>query len=113
MTGRQFVFPRPHVQGLFGRGRDNGEITLVLVFTLIGVGIALLTPSVVVKGIVLAVAPAVGAVLVFMPYRGRTLYRWWEIDRSYKRLLRKGRAKWRSIAPELGVRLTGDPREME
>jgi hypothetical protein len=106
------VFPRPHVHGLFGRGRDSGEIALAVGMAGVGVIWALLAPSILLKGVGLAAAPALGATVVFVPYRGRTFYRWWEIDRSYKRLLRKGHARWRSPAPEMGIKLNGDPREM-
>lgn len=47
---------------------------------------------------------------VYLPYKHRTFYKWFEINRSYKRMLKRGTA-YRSVANEAGTRLDG--REVE
>jgi hypothetical protein len=44
---------------------------------------------------------------VYAPFRGRTVYRWFEISRTYRRMVRSGRARWRSGAMEAGTGLDG------
>jgi hypothetical protein len=51
--------------------------------------------------------PALAVAIVYLPFRKRTLYRWFEISRSYRRLSRSGAARWRSSAMEAGTSLRG------
>ncbi|MFD9565072.1 SCO6880 family protein [Streptomyces sp. NPDC059994] len=104
---RTFRFPRPRPRGLLGR-RLEGDEQLVL-----GVGAAtsLLTLAVVPGALfkltlfVCVVAGCAGA--VFVPFQGRTYLRWWEIRRSYRKLLRNGALLYRSDAPLAGRTLAG------
>lgn len=106
---RAFIFPRPRPRGLLGR-RFEGDEQLVL-----GAGAAgaLLSLSVVpniplkVATFVSILALSTGAVL--LPYRGRTYLRWWEIRRSYRKLLRNGSLLYRSKAPLAGRMSSGKP----
>ena len=65
MTGRQFVFARPHREGLFGRDRDNGEILAAGGATAIGVILALVLPGPALKVAALVLVPALGFAAVF------------------------------------------------
>ncbi|MFE0063117.1 SCO6880 family protein [Streptomyces sp. NPDC059003] len=110
---RSFVFPRPRPRGLLGR-RFDGDEQLVL-----GSGAALsLLSLAVVPGVLLKVAAfvlvlAVSAGVVLLPYKGRTYLRWWEIRRSYRRLLGNGELLYRSRVPMAGRMLTGRPVPVE
>src|SRR5690606_26514760 len=66
----------------------------------------LLVPVLSVRIVLLAGLPMLALAAVYVPYRGRTFYKWFEINRSYKRTVRRG-ATYRSGAVEAGTRLDG------
>lgn len=104
---RTFQIGKPRASALIGRGREPGEIGLLLAAGAAGLLLGLLLPWLPLRILALAGLPAAGAVAVWAPYRGRTAYRWFEIDRTYRRLLRTHTATYRSDAMEAGTRLDG------
>src|SRR5690606_41930095 len=70
----------------------------------------LLVPVLSVRIVLLAGLPMLALSAVYVPFRGRTFYKWFEINRSYKRTLRNT-ATYRSAVVEAGTRLDG--REVE
>ncbi|MGO4424850.1 SCO6880 family protein, partial [Streptomyces sp. MCAF7] len=54
--------------------------------------------------------PTLALAAVYVPYNGRTFYKWFEVNRSYKRIVRNN-ATYRSAAAEAGIRFDG--REVE
>jgi hypothetical protein len=104
---RVFVFGKPKPNAVIGRNREPGEIALLLVGGLAGLMWGLTVPLLPLRILGLVGFPVAAIAAVYLPFRKRTLYRWFEIDRSYRRLTRTGRARWRSAAMEAGTRLGG------
>jgi hypothetical protein len=104
---RTFQLGKPRGNAMIGRNREPGEIALLLAGCTAGLLFGLILPWLPLRILALAGFPALGAALVWLPYRGRTAYRWFEIDRSYRRLLRSGAATYRSAATEAGTHLDG------
>ncbi|HEY8980571.1 MAG TPA: SCO6880 family protein [Streptomyces sp.] len=99
---RTFIYPRPRPRGLLGR-RLEGDEQLVLGAGFVG-GIlsawALGGILLKIAGFVLIAGACAWATLA--PYRGRTFLRWFEINRTYRKLLRNGQLLYRSRAPYAG-----------
>jgi hypothetical protein len=108
---RTFLIGKPKPTAVIGRNREPGEIAVLLAGGLLALVSGLLLPSLPLKVLTLVGFPAAALVVVFAPYRKRTIYRWFEINRSYRRLLRSGTATYRSTAAEAGTLLDG--REVE
>jgi hypothetical protein len=107
---RTYLIGKSRPNAIVGKNRDTGEIALIVVGTGLGMMCGLLIPFLALRIAGLVGCPALAFAAVFMPYRHRTLYRWFEIDRSYRRILGRG-ASYRSTAAEAGTRLDG--REVE
>ncbi len=107
---RTYLIGKARPNAIVGKNRETGEITLLVVGAFIGMvwGLAVTILPLRIAGLV--GFPLLAFAAVFLPYRGRTFYRWFEINRSYRRTLRRG-AVYRSAAPEAGTRLDG--REVE
>ncbi|MFE2852706.1 SCO6880 family protein [Streptomyces lavendulae] len=106
---RLFSFPRPRPRGLLGRRFEMDEQLVILGGIALAVGLLAALP-----GIPLKIIGAVGAGgsclwAAVVPYRGRTFLRWFEIRRSYRRLLRDGKLLYQSTAPLAGRRRDGTP----
>lgn len=111
---RSYLIGKARPNAIIGRNRENGEILVLVTGGAIALLSGLIVPFLPLKVLGLIGPPLLAFVVVFMPYRKRTIYKWWEINRSYKRLLRGNRgntARYRSSAMEAGVR--GDGREIE
>ncbi len=67
-------------------------------------------PVLTLRIVLLAGFPMLALAAVYVPYKHRTFYKWFEINRSYKRTLRQG-ATYRSGVIEAGTRIDG--REVE
>lgn len=107
---RSFVYPRPRPRGLVGRRMEQHEQVVVGLAGLIVLVLLVATPTWPVKiGSASTVAIVVGWA-VWIPYKGRTYLRWWEIRRTYRRALRRGDLLYRSRAPQAGRRWSGRPR---
>lgn len=103
---RTYTIGRARPNAIVGRNRETGEIALIVVGAFLGMMSGLLVPMLAPRIVLLGGFPMLALAAVYVPYRGRTFYRWFEIDRSFRRLLRRG-ASYRSAAAEAGVRLDG------
>lgn len=108
---RVFHFGKPRPNAMIGRDREPGEIAVLVGAGAAGILGGLVLPWLPLRILFLVGAPLMGAAVVWLPYRGRTFYRWYEVDRSHRRLLRTGTASYRSGAIEAGTRL--DQQEVE
>ncbi|WP_225637441.1 SCO6880 family protein [Streptomyces solaniscabiei] len=106
---RVFSFPRPRPRGLLGRRFEMDEQLVLLGGIVLSVGLLGTLP-----GLFLKIAGCLGAAgtciwVTFVPYKGRTFLRWYEIRRTYRRLLRDGKLLYTSTAPLAGRRRDGTP----
>ncbi|WNM36182.1 SCO6880 family protein [Streptomyces sp. Li-HN-5-11] len=107
---RTYLIGRARPNAIIGRNRETGEIALIVLGAFIGMMCGLLVPVLPVRIVLLAGFPLLALAAVYVPYRRRTFYKWFEINRSYKRTVKRG-AHYRSAAMEAGTRLDG--REIE
>ncbi|WP_236241472.1 SCO6880 family protein [Streptomyces sp. CC228A] len=107
---RTYLIGRARPNAVIGKNRETGEIALIVFGAFLGMMSGLLVPVLSLRIVMLAGFPVLALAAVYVPYRGRTFYRWYEINRSYKRVLRQG-TTYRSGAMEAGTRLDG--REVE
>ncbi|MEU3748205.1 MULTISPECIES: SCO6880 family protein [Streptomyces] len=107
---RTYLVGRARPNAIVGKNRETGEIALIIVGAFLGMMSGLLVPVLPLRIALLAGLPMVAIAAVYLPYKGRTFYKWFEINRSYKRMLKRGTA-YRSVAAESGTHLDG--REVE
>ncbi|MBL1068642.1 SCO6880 family protein [Streptomyces sp. 7-21] len=103
---RTYLIGRARPQSIVGRNRETGEIALIVVGAFFGMLSGLLIPQLTLRIVGLVGFPLLALAAVYMPYNGRTFYKWFEINRSFRRTLRRG-ATYRSGAPEAGITLDG------
>ncbi|MER8160805.1 SCO6880 family protein [Streptomyces sp. NPDC094472] len=108
---RTYLIGRPRPNAIVGKNRETGEIALIIGGAFIGMMCGLLVQVLMFRIVALVGFPTLALAAVYVPYNGRTFYRWFEINRSYKRSVRKGTTAYRSGAAEAGTRLDG--REIE
>ncbi|MDT0443336.1 SCO6880 family protein [Streptomyces johnsoniae] len=108
---RTYLIGRGRPQAIVGRNRETGEIALIVVGAFLGMISGLVIPNLTLRIVGLAGFPLLALSAVYMPYRGRTFYRWFEITRSFRRTQRHG-ATYRSGAPEAGITLDGREAEV-
>jgi hypothetical protein len=101
---------RARPNAVIGKNRETGEIGLIIVGAFLGMMSGLLIPVLAFRIPALVGFPMLALTAIYVPYKGRTFYKWFEIDRSYRRLLRSG-GTYRSGVAEAGTRLDG--REVE
>ena len=104
---RAYLIGRARPQAIVGRNRENGELLVLLVGGSLGLLTGLLVPYLPLRAAGLIAFPLIAFAIVYAPFRGRTVYRWFEISRTYRRMVRSGRARWRSGAMEAGTGLDG------
>ncbi|MCQ0023397.1 hypothetical protein M4914_10835 [Streptomyces somaliensis DSM 40738] len=107
---RAYLIGRARPNAIIGKNRETGEIALIIAGAFVGMMCGLLVPVLSLRIVLLVGFPMLALAAVYVPYRGRTFYRWYEVNRSYKRILRQG-TTYRSAAMEAGTRLDG--REVE
>ncbi|GAA2510738.1 SCO6880 family protein [Streptomyces sp. NPDC059506] len=107
---RTYLIGKARPNAIIGKNRETGEIAVIVACAFVGMMCGLLVPLLPLRIAGLVGFPLVGLAVVYMPYKHRTFYRWFEINRSYKRTVRRG-AAYRSDAVEAGTRLDG--REVE
>lgn len=103
---RTYLIGRARPQALIGRNRETGEIALIVAGAFLGMMSGLIIPQLMLRIIGLAGFPLLALSAVYMPYNGRSFYKWFEINRTFRRTLRRG-ATYRSSAPEAGITLDG------
>jgi hypothetical protein len=107
---RTYLMGKARPNAIIGKNRDTGEIALIVVGAFLGMMCGLLIPYLPLRIVGLTGWPALAFAAVYMPYKRRTFYRWFEINRSFRRTLRNTPA-YRSDAIEAGTGLDG--REVE
>ncbi|MFI5621755.1 SCO6880 family protein [Streptomyces sp. NPDC051567] len=108
---RTYLIGRARPNAIVGKNRESGEIGMIIAGAFLGMMSGLLVPDITLRIASLVGFPMLALAAVYVPYKGRTFYRWFEISRSYKRILRRGTA-YRSGAMEAGIR-GADGREVE
>jgi hypothetical protein len=103
---RTYLIGRARPNAIIGKNRESGEIALIIAGAFLGMMSGLLIPSLMLRLVALMGFPLLALAVVFVPYNGRTFYKWFEINRTYRRTLRQG-ARYRSGAPEAGISLDG------
>ncbi|MFJ8199762.1 SCO6880 family protein [Streptomyces sp. NPDC096152] len=107
---RTYLIGRARPNAIVGRNRESGEIALIIAGAFLGMMCGLLVPVLSARIVLLTGFPLLALAAVYVPYRHRTFYKWFEINRTYKRTVKRG-AAYRSGAVEAGTRLDG--REIE
>ena len=107
---RTYLMGKARPNAIVGRNRETGEIALIIVGAGLGMLCGLLVPILVLRIVGLVGWPTLALAAVYMPYRRRTFYRWFEINRTYRRTLRVS-PTYRSAVQEAGTALDG--REVE
>nr|WP_223187976.1 SCO6880 family protein [Streptomyces sp. CBMA29] len=95
---------------IVGKNRETGEIALIVAGAGLGMLCGLLVPVLLLRIVGLVGWPMLALAAVYMPYRRRTFYRWFEINRTFRRTLRVS-PTYRSGIEEAGIGLDG--REVE
>ncbi|MFJ8075702.1 SCO6880 family protein [Streptomyces sp. NPDC096176] len=108
---RTYLIGRARPNAVIGKNRETGEIALIIAGAFLGMMSGLLVPVLSLRIVLLMGFPMLALAAVYVPYKQRTFYKWFEINRSYKRSLRGGRTLYRSGAVEAGTRFDG--REVE
>lgn len=103
---RTYLIGRARPNAIVGKNRETGEIALIVVGAFLGMMCGLLVPVLSARIVLLTGLPMLSIAAVYVPFKGRTFYKWFEINRSYKRSLRKGTA-YRSRAIDAGTRFDG------
>lgn len=96
---RTYLIGRARPNAIVGKNRETGEIALIIVGAFLGMMCGLLVPLLPLRIVSLTGFPMLGLALVYVPYKGRTFYKWFEIRRSFRRTVRRG-ATYRSGAAE-------------
>jgi hypothetical protein len=104
---RTYLIGKGRPSAIVGRNREPGELAVIVVSCGLGLLAGLVIPWLPLRALVLGGLPALGFAVVLLPYRGRSVYRWFEIDRTYRRLARTAAARWSSGASVAGTRLDG------
>src|ERR1043165_8043953 len=107
---RTYLIGRARPNAIVGRNRESGEIALIIVGAFLGMVCGLVVPVLALRIVLLTGFPMLALAVVYVPYKRRTFYKWFEINRSYKRVLRQG-TTYRSSVMEAGPQIDG--REVE
>ncbi|MGW4381860.1 SCO6880 family protein [Kitasatospora sp. NPDC004531] len=108
---RSYLIGKARPNAPIGRNRETGEIVLIIAGAGLGMLWGLGVPILPLRLAGLVGFPLLAIMAVYVPYRRRTFYKWVEINRTYRRTVRSGRAVWKPEVHEAGTRLDG--REVE
>jgi hypothetical protein len=108
---RTYLIGKSRPNAIVGRSRETGEIGLIIAGAGIGMMCGLLVPVLPLRIVTLMGFPLLALAAVYVPYKHRTFYRWFEINRTYRRTLRQS-GMYRSTAAEAGTRLDGEEVEI-
>ncbi|MFJ8437854.1 SCO6880 family protein [Kitasatospora griseola] len=108
---RSYLIGKARPNAPIGRNRETGEIVLIIAGAGLGMLWGLGVPILPLRLAGLVGFPLLAIMAVYVPYRRRTFYKWAEINRTYRRTVRSGRAVWKPDVHEAGTRLDG--REVE
>lgn len=103
---RTYLIGRARPNAIVGRNRETGEIALIIGGAFLGMMSGLLVPVLALRIVLLMGFPLIALMAVYVPYKHRTFYKWFEINRSYKRSLKQGTV-YRSGVMEAGTRTDG------
>ncbi|TDC67289.1 SCO6880 family protein [Streptomyces hainanensis] len=103
---RTYLIGRARPQAIIGRNREAGEIGFIVAGAFLGMMSGILIPTLTIRIVGLVGFPMLALAAVYLPYNGRTFYRWFEINRSFRRTQRRG-ATYRSDAAEAGIAFSG------
>lgn len=98
-------------QSLLGR-RERGEVVVLCAGIAAGVLCAIASGGAAVGFVLLAGCILTALAVVYLPLRGRTLYRWLPLDVRYAKDRRHGRLAYESGSHEAGVTQDGTPVEV-
>ncbi|WP_329385720.1 SCO6880 family protein [Streptomyces sp. NBC_01716] len=107
---RTYLIGRARPNAIVGKNRETGEIALIIAGAFLGMMSGLVVPILSLRIVTLLGFPLLALAAVYVPYKHRTVYKWFEINRSFKRTLRNG-TTYRSSAMESGT--MADGREVE
>ncbi|MEV0281562.1 SCO6880 family protein [Streptomyces sp. NPDC050610] len=107
---RTYLIGRARPNAVVGKNRETGEIALIIAGAFLGMVGGLAIQILPLRIAALTGFPMLALAAVYVPYKNRTFYKWFEINRSFKRTLRRG-AAYRSTASQAGTSLDG--REVE
>lgn len=108
---RTYLIGKARPNAIIGRNRESGEILLIIGGAFFGMVWGITVSVLPLRLLGLIGLPLLAFAAVYLPYRGRTFYRWVEIDRTFRRTRKSSAGVWRSAAMEAGTRLDG--REVE
>ncbi|SCF96548.1 hypothetical protein GA0115256_13777 [Streptomyces sp. DconLS] len=108
---RTYLIGRARPNAIVGRNRETGEIALIIVGAFLGMMCGLLVPALSLRIVLLMGFPMLALAAVYVPYKRRTFYKWFEINRSYKRTVKRG-ATYRAGVMEAGTRIDGEEVEV-
>ena len=80
---RSYLIGRARPNAIVGRNRETGEITLIIGGAFLGMMCGLLVPVLSLRIVLLMGFPLIALAAVYVPYKHRTFYKWFEINRSY------------------------------
>ena len=95
---RSFLLGKAKPNAIVGRNRETGELVVLAVGCLLAMVCGFAVPTLPLKILTIIGCPVLAGAAVFAPYRKRTYYRWFEIDRAYRRMVRNRTAFYGSNA---------------